>query len=88
MEKLVEAALERGCFMEINASPSRLDLNDIYARMAKEHGLKLAISTDAHRPNQLANMRFGVGQARRGWLELGDVLNTRSWEGLSELLKR
>jgi len=88
VERLMEAALERGCFLEINASPKRLDLDDVYCKMAKEMGLKLSISTDAHRVSELAYMRFGVGQARRGWLEPGDVLNTRPWEDLRELLER
>lgn len=88
VERLIDAALERGCFLEINASPERLDLNDVDARMAKEKGLKLAISTDAHRASGLQMMRFGVGQARRGWLGAADVLNTRSWEDLTQLLQR
>jgi DNA polymerase (family 10) len=88
MERVMQAALERGRFLEINAQPERLDLNDIYARRAKEMGLKLAISTDAHHVGGLAYMRFGITQARRGWLEAEDVLNTRSWEDLKALLKR
>ncbi len=88
MERVMSAALERGCYLEINAHPERLDLHDIYAKMAKEMGLKLAISTDAHSVNGLRNMRFGVGQARRGWLEAEDVLNTRSWSELQALLAR
>ncbi len=88
MERVMQAALERGCFLEINAQPERLDINDIYARRAKEMGLKLAISTDAHHVGGLAAMRFGVAQARRGWLEAEDVLNTRPWEALKALLKR
>ncbi len=88
VERLMEAALERGCFLEVNAHPHRLDLDDVYCKMAREMGLKLSISTDAHRVSELAYMRFGVGQARRGWLEPGDVLNTRSWDDLRELLAR
>jgi DNA polymerase (family X) len=88
MERLLEGALERGCFLELNAQPDRLDLDDLYCKMAKEMGVKLSIATDAHRPVELEHMRFGVGQARRGWLEPDDVLNTRSWENLRELLKR
>ena len=88
MERLLEGALERGCFLEVNAQPDRLDLDDVYCKMAKEMGLRLSISTDAHRPVELEYMRFGVGQARRGWLEPDDVLNTRSWSDLKELLKR
>lgn len=88
MERVMAAAVERGCYLEINAHPERLDLNDVYAKMAKEMGLKLAISTDAHNVNGLRHMRFGVGQARRGWLEAGDVLNTRPWAELKALLER
>jgi DNA polymerase (family X) len=88
VERLIEAALDRGCYLEINANPERLDLNDVHARMAKEMGLKLAISTDAHRVSGLRAMRFGVDQARRGWLEVDDVLNTRTWEDLRNTLKR
>jgi len=88
MEKLIKSAKERNCFMELNAHPDRLDLNDIYCKMAKEEGVKVAVSTDAHTQSHLDFMRFGVGQARRGWLEPGDVLNTRSWKDLVEELGR
>jgi DNA polymerase (family 10) len=88
MERVIEAAVERGCFLEVNAHPARLDLNDVHCRMAKEMGLKLAISTDAHRTSELGYLRYGVGQARRGWLEAGDVINTRSWKDLKSLLQR
>jgi len=88
MERVMEAAQERGCFLEVNAQPDRLDINDVYCKMAKEMGLKIAISTDAHSVNELDYLRFGVGQARRGWLEAEDVLNTRSWKELRKLLKR
>jgi DNA polymerase (family 10) len=88
MERVMEAAVERGCFLEINAHPSRLDLNDVYAKMAKEMGLKVAISTDAHRTVELGYIRYGVDQARRGWLEPDDVVNTRPWDEVKALLKR
>jgi DNA polymerase (family X) len=88
MEKIVEKAKERGCFLEINAHPDRLDLSDRFCRMAREAGVKLAVSTDAHRTADLDFMRFGVDQARRGWVEPADVLNTRSLEELKNLLKR
>jgi DNA polymerase (family 10) len=88
MEQIIVAARERGCFLEVNASPDRLDLNDIHCRLAKEHGVKVAISTDAHAINQFELIRFGVDQARRGWLEADDVLNTRSWNALKALFKR
>ncbi len=56
--------------------------------MAKEMGLKVALSTDAHSTDDLALMRFGIGQARRGWLEPDDVINTRPLPELKKLLKR
>jgi DNA polymerase (family 10) len=88
LERIMRAALERGCFLELNAQPDRLDLNDAHCRMAKELGLKVAISTDAHSVANLDLMRFGIDQARRGWLEPNDVLNTRSWPHLKQLLPR
>jgi DNA polymerase (family X) len=88
MERLMEAAKENGCFLELNADPDRLDLNDVHCKMAKEMGVKISISTDAHSTSGLDNMRFGVGQARRGWLEKKDVINTRTLKQLKKLLKR
>jgi DNA polymerase (family 10) len=88
MERVMEAAKENGCFLELNANPNRLDLNDVYCKMAKEVGLKISVSTDAHSTGDLGNMRFGIGQARRGWLEKKDVINTRTLKQLKKLLKR
>lgn len=88
MECLIQAAIDRGCYLEINANPERLDLHARHARMAKEMGLKLAISTDAHSVNMLSVMRFGIDQARRGWLTADDVINTRPWREVHTLLKR
>jgi DNA polymerase (family 10) len=88
MEKIMEAARDRGCFFEINAHPDRLDLPSRYCKLAKEIGLKVAISTDAHTLVDLDLMRFGVYQARRGWLEAEDVLNTRNLDQLRKILKR
>ncbi len=88
MEKIMQAAKERGCFMELNSHPDRLDLNDMDCKMARDIGVKIAISTDAHSTNDLDFMRFGIGQARRGWLERDDVLNTRSRGEMKKLLKR
>ena len=88
LRRVMEAAKERGCFLEINAAPDRLDLDDAHAKMAKEMGLKLAVSTDAHDPASLKTMRFGINQARRGWLTADDVLNTRPWPELRRLLQR
>jgi DNA polymerase (family 10) len=88
MERVISAARDLGCVLEVNAEPDRLDLNDIHAYAAKSTGVKLAISTDAHSVNALQYMRFGVDQARRGWLTADDVLNTRSLAELRKLLKR
>ncbi len=88
LERVVEGAAERGCFLEVNAHPERLDLDDVHCKLAKELGVKVAISTDAHSVTDLDHMRFGVWQARRGWLEPEDVLNTRPWPQLKKLLKR
>lgn len=88
MERVMKGALERGCFLELNAFPDRLDINDVHCRMAKEMGLKIAISTDAHHTNHLDYMRFGINQARRGWLEPENVLNTRTLTELRKLLNQ
>lgn len=88
VERLIDAAAARGCFLELNAHPDRLDLKASHCQAAKEKGVKIAISTDAHSTSNLEYMRLGVGQARRGWLEAGDVLNTRTWNQLNKLLKR
>jgi DNA polymerase (family 10) len=88
MEKLMAAASELGCFFEINSHPDRLDLTDIHCRMARDMGVKVAISTDAHLTNHLDFIRFGVDQARRGWLEKDNVINTRGVGELLKLLKR
>jgi DNA polymerase (family X) len=88
MEEVVKVARDYGVLLEINAHPHRLDLNDIHARMAKEAGVKLVVSTDAHRVDELASMRYGVDQARRAWCEPQDVANTRSPEDFEKLIAR
>ena len=88
LERLVEEALERGVFLELNGQPSRLDMDDIHLKMARDKGLPVPISTDAHDTHHLDFMRFGIDQARRGWLEKDDVLNTRSLKQLREFLDR
>jgi DNA polymerase (family 10) len=88
MGKVMRAAVERGCYMELNSHPDRLDLDDVHCQMAKKMGLKVALSTDAHSLDDLSLMRFGIGQARRGWLEPADVVNTRGLSELRKLLKR
>ncbi|WP_440996027.1 DNA polymerase/3'-5' exonuclease PolX [Arhodomonas sp. SL1] len=83
MTRILRAAADSGCALEINAQPSRLDLPDVLIKEAREQGARLVIATDAHGTDQLAHLRLGIGQARRGWLTAGDVLNTR---GVDELL--
>ncbi|MEO0091941.1 MAG: DNA polymerase/3'-5' exonuclease PolX [candidate division WOR-3 bacterium] len=86
LEKVLEHALKYQKVLEINAYPNRLDLNDIWARRAKEMGIKLAINTDAHGLSDLNWMRFGIGVARRAWLEKDDVINTMKWQDFKKLL--
>jgi DNA polymerase (family 10) len=75
MERILDAARRRGVAMECNAAPDRLDLKDVYLRMAKDRGVRVVISTDAHSIRNLELMRYGVQMARRGWIEKKDVLN-------------
>ena len=86
MEKILTHAKKRNCFLEINAQPQRLDLNDIHIKLAKEMSVKMAISTDSHNIFSLDYMKFGVYQARRGWAEKKDIINTKSLKELKELL--
>ncbi len=88
MERVLEAAARTETAMEINAHPSRLDLNDRWSRRAKELGVKLAINTDAHSTCGLMAIEYGVKTARRGWLEKGDVLNALGFADLVKRLKR
>lgn len=88
MSKIIRKARERGCFMELNAHPERLDLLDTYCLMAKEEGVLVSINSDAHSTMDFDNLRYGIGQARRGWLEKNDVLNTHPLRELRKLLKR
>jgi DNA polymerase (family 10) len=88
VERIIEGAAERGCWLELNAQPRRLDLSDKWLRAAQERGVRISVATDAHAPEQLDLMRLGVGQARRGWLEKRDVVNTRSLAGLRRLMRR
>jgi DNA polymerase (family 10) len=85
-ERMVEAAAEAGVALELNWQPLRLDLTDTMARAAQEAGAMLAIDTDAHSVGQLELMRYGVSQARRGWVEARSVVNTWTWAKLSRWL--
>jgi len=82
---IVVKALETGTFLEINSQPNRLDLSDVHARAAREAGLRLVVSTDAHEAASLEFARFGIGQARRAWCTRDDVLNTRPWAEIERL---
>ena len=75
MEKILDAAKKNGVAMECNAAPDRLDLNDVHLRMAKQRGVQIVISTDAHSTTHLNFMKYGVGTARRAWIEKKDVIN-------------
>jgi DNA polymerase (family 10) len=88
MLRIIRHAKERGCFLELNAHPERLDLLDTQCQMAKEEGVLVSVNSDAHSIFDFSNLKYGVGQARRGWLETDDVLNTRPLAALQRLLKR
>ncbi len=88
MDEVLKAARDTNTYLEINAFPQRLDLNDLNCRRAKEIGARLVIDTDAHTFEQLVTMRLGVSVARRGWLTKKDVLNTLSFEELLKALKK
>ncbi|HWA60849.1 MAG TPA: DNA polymerase/3'-5' exonuclease PolX [Caulobacteraceae bacterium] len=88
LDRVLEGARDRGCAVELNAHPSRLDLDDVHCRAAKALGLKVVIATDAHSTLGLGAIGYGVDQARRGWLEAKDVLNTRPLANLKRLLAR
>ena len=88
VDAVLTAAAELGVAVELNANPHRLDLSDVHVHRARELGVAVVISTDAHGPDGLDNMRFGVDQARRGWLGPSDVLNTRSLDELRAWLRR
>jgi DNA polymerase (family 10) len=86
LPRVIHRARERGCFLELNAHPARLDLTDLACRMARDEGVLVSINSDAHSTLEFDNLALAVGQARRGWLRAGDVLNTRNLEALRPLL--
>jgi DNA polymerase (family 10) len=87
MAAVIAAARERGCYLELNSQPQRLDLTDSYCKLAKQQGVLVSINSDGHRTGDFALLQGGVNQARRGWLEKGDVLNSRPLGSLRKLLK-
>lgn len=88
LDKIIEKAFETNTALEVNSTPDRLDLVDVYAKRAKEKGVKLVINTDAHEKGALQDIINGVYVARRAWLEKKDVLNTRSLKELLTELKK
>ncbi|MFW6119701.1 MAG: DNA polymerase/3'-5' exonuclease PolX [Petrotogales bacterium] len=87
LKQLFKAASENNVVLEINSDPKRLDLNDIHILQAKKYDIKFAINTDSHSPSTLNNIKYGIGIARRGWLEPGDVVNTMSWKMIKSFFK-
>lgn len=86
--RVIRKARERGCFIELNTQPARLDLSDTACQMAKAEGVLVSVNSDAHSAIDFDSLQLGMGQARRGWLEKADVLNTRSIDELRPLLAR
>ena len=86
--EIFKVARDTNTALEINAHPYRLDLSDVNSRLAKESGVKLAINTDSHSIDNLEYMKYGVGLARRAWLEKDDVLNTLPVEKLLKVIKK
>ncbi|MGO9603588.1 MAG: DNA polymerase/3'-5' exonuclease PolX [Candidatus Binataceae bacterium] len=82
LDEVMRVAREEGCAMEVNSQPERLDLTDTACMAAKRAGVKLAISSDSHSPRDFELLQYGINQARRGWVEAGDVLNTRPLKSL------
>ncbi|HVM56801.1 MAG TPA: DNA polymerase/3'-5' exonuclease PolX [Gaiellaceae bacterium] len=86
--RVLEKALETGVFLEINGQPDRLDLSDVHARAAKDAGVKLVVSSDAHQVRAQGYVELAVAQARRGWLTRDDVVNTRTWAQVEKLRRK
>jgi DNA polymerase (family 10) len=87
MERVMDAALANNVALEMNAYPDRLDMNDELALRAKERGIPISLNTDAHRPEHLSMLRYGIAQARRAWLEPENVINTWPLERLAAWLQ-
>jgi DNA polymerase (family 10) len=87
LDKLFDAAAATQTALEINAFPDRLDLNDVNARRARDRGVKLSINTDAHHPDHLGLLFYGIATARRGWITAPDVINTWDLEALLKWLR-
>jgi DNA polymerase (family X) len=88
IERVIEHARQNGCYFEMNSSPDRLDLSASNTRLAREAGVKIAVTTDAHSTREFEYLGYGVDQARRAGLEKDDVLNHATWPNLQKMLKR
>jgi DNA polymerase (family 10) len=77
MDKILKRAAQLGVAVEHNASPARADLNDLHLRLAKEHGCRITVNTDAHSTGELDQIRYGITQLRRAWLTKEDLINTQ-----------
>ncbi len=87
IEKIIRVAKQTKTVLEINANPARLDLKDEYIKMVKKAGVKMSISSDAHKCSQLEYLEFGIAQARRGWAEKKDIINAWPLEKMLKMLK-
>ncbi len=87
MGAILKAAAQNQTAMELNAYPDRLDLNDVHLRMAREHGVKIVINTDAHHTSHFEKIKYGILQARRAWLRKSDVLNTLAEKDFRRAMK-
>jgi DNA polymerase (family X) len=86
-ERVFDAMRERGCILEVNGQPLRLDLDDVHVKAARDRGVMLSLASDSHSVDQFANLEGAVRQARRGWARRQDVLNTRSIAELGRILR-
>ncbi|MGR8947190.1 MAG: DNA polymerase/3'-5' exonuclease PolX [Gammaproteobacteria bacterium] len=88
LPRVIKHAAACGCALELNSQPDRLDLTDQFCRLAKSEGALVAVNSDAHSVKGFENLKYGIGQARRGWLEASEVLNTRSLAAVRKFLRR
>jgi DNA polymerase (family 10) len=88
LDRIFAKAAERGTWLEINSFPQRLDLKDSHIKTARERGCRFVIDTDSHSKDHLRYTEYGIGQARRGWCEAKDIINTLAWRKVERLLER
>ena len=88
LTRVIKHAAACGCALELNAQPDRLDLTDKFCRLAKSEGALVSVNSDAHSVKGFENLKYGIGQACRGWLEASEVLNTRPLAAVRKFLRR